>query len=299
MKLLMLIIVLILPLLDGCTDMPDGLKTALEDGDTNASTLLDSFTNRFGMTFYLMPAGTFFMGSPEGEPGRKEHENRHTMVLTQAFYMQSTEVTQGQWMEIMETTTNPSRFVSCGPDCPVEQVSWLDVQEFITRLNRFGEGTYYLPTEAQWEYAARGGTDSAFFNGEITAGNPSLCEYDRNLDSVGWYCENAVSTDSDCFRSADSICRGTHPVASKPPNDFGLFDMHGNVWEWCSDWFAYYPPTPEPDYGGPTAGEYKIIRGGSWYNPAADSRSANRDLIEIDRKEIDVGFRLVCLPSSR
>ena len=126
----------------------------------------ETFISSLGMTFNLIPAGRFIMGSPSDEPGHWDEEYRHQVTLTQSYYMQTTEVTQGQWKAVMGS--NPSRFSDCGDDCPVERVSWNDVQDFISELNKRGEGSYRLPTEAEWEYAARAGTTTAFANGDIT-----------------------------------------------------------------------------------------------------------------------------------
>ena len=159
------------------------------------------YTNGLGQTFILLPAGTFTMGSPSDEPGRGSDEGpQHQVTLTQPFYIQQTEVTQAQWVAVMGS--NPSAYSGC-PTCPVETVSWNDVQEFITKMNARGEGTYGLPTEAQWEYAARAGTNTAFYNGGITELG---CGYDPNLYAIGWY----------CYEFADD----THAVAVKRP-------MHG------------------------------------------------------------------------
>lgn len=164
------------------------------------------------MTFNRIPTGTFMMGSPEDEPMRDSDETQHQVTLTNSYYMQTTEVTQGQWKAVMGS--NPSWFSDCGDDCPVEEVSWDDVQEFITELNKLGQGTYRLPTEAEWESAARAGSMTAFANGDITETGSG---YDPNLDAMGWYSCNSDSK--------------THPVAQKQPNAWGLYDMHGNVWE--------------------------------------------------------------------
>lgn len=157
--------------------------------------------------FALISAGTFQMGSRSGLP----HERPvHTVTLTRSFYMQRTEVTQGQWLEIMGT--NPSNFSSCGDTCPVERVSWNDIQQFLTALNaRYPGRNYRLPTEAEWEYAARAGTTGDYGGTGI-------------LDDMGWYSGNSGSR--------------AHPVAGKLPNAWGLHDMHGNVWEWVQDWYS-------------------------------------------------------------
>ncbi|KPA17999.1 Sulphatase-modifying factor domain protein, partial [Candidatus Magnetomorum sp. HK-1] len=184
----------------------------------NESTQLETFTNSIGMTFVRIPAGTFIMGSPEDELGRWSDEVLHQVTLTQDFYMQTTEVTQGQWKAIMGN--NPSYFSNCGDNCPVEYVSWNDAQEFIQKLNQKEGDTYRLPTEAEWEYAARAGSTTALANGNLVEKD---CNLDVNLNAMGWYCGNSNSE--------------THQVAQKQANAWGLYDMHGNVWEWCNDWY--------------------------------------------------------------
>ena len=231
--------------------------------------------NGLGMTFKLIPAGTFTMGSPSYEPGRDTDETQHQVTLTQSFYMQTTEVTQDQWIAVMGS--NPSNNIGCS-DCPVEQVSWNDVQTFISNLNTWGEGTYRLPTEAEWEYAARAGTTTAFVNGNITV---TECSYDPNLDVMGWYCYNSSSTQS---------------VAQKNPNAWGLYDIHGNVFEWCQDWYGAYPIVPVTDPTGPLSGSNRVVRGGGWYNYAERCRSAGRAADTPDSTYSGVGFRLVRNP---
>jgi len=216
------------------------------------------------------------MGSPSNEPGRYSDETQHQVTLTQPFYMQTTEVTQAQWETLMGS--NPSYFSGC-PTCPVEQVSWNDVQGFITKLNARGEGTYSLPTEAQWEYAARAGSTTAFYNGGITVTD---CGYDPNLNAIGWYCYNAGSK--------------THSVGQKAPNSWGLYDMSGNVYEWCSDWYGSYPTTAVTDPTGPSSDSYRVIRGGSWYFNARSCRSAFRHSSSPDFRIIYIGFRLLRFP---
>lgn len=254
------------------------------------------YTNHLGMDFSLIPAGTFLMGSPDStetipgyshEPGRDVDETQHIVILSESFYMQNTEVTQGQWEDVMGA--NPSYFDTCGPDCPVETVSWDDVQGFIDTLNSI-EGRfpcniapycYTLPTESQWEYAARGGTVTAFYNGSIT--NTDDCSsLDPNLNEIGWYCGNSGST--------------THPVAQKNPNNWGLYDMSGNVYEWCSDWYGIYPSGPVTDPTGPASGSVRVVRGGRWGYAAKRARSASRDNSLQDVRTYVIGFRLVLPP---
>jgi len=193
-----------------------------------------TYTNSLGQTFVLLPAGTFTMGSPSDEPGRSDDETQHQVTLTQPFYMQTTEVTQAQWEAVMGS--NPSYFSGC-PTCPVENVSWDDIQVFIGYMKARGEGTYSLPTEAQWEYAARAGSTTAFYNGGITETGGG---YDPNLNVIGWYFYNSG------FK--------TQPVGQKAPNPWGLYDMSGNVREWCWDWYGSYGSAAVTDPTGPSSG---------------------------------------------
>lgn len=206
-----------------------------------------------------IPAGTFMMGSPSSETGRYDDEILHRVTLTKGFYMGVTEVTQGQWKEIMGN--NPSAFRDCGDQCPVEQVSWYDCQEFIQRLNKREKSRLYrLPTEAEWEYACRAGSGQAFSNGDITR---TGCESDQNLDMIGWYCGNTNEK--------------TQPVARKIPNAWGLYDMHGNAWEWCEDWYEGYRIGHITDPKGPASGSARVFRGGGWGLSCRTCRSAFRD----------------------
>ncbi len=231
-------------------------------------------TNSMGMRFVLIQAGKFRMGSPAKEKYRSPDETRHRVTIKRSFYLQTTEVTQGQWIEIMGK--NPSVFKKCGKNCPVENVSWDDCQTFIRKLNeREHTDKYRLPTEAEWEYACRAGKNSAFSNGGISV---SGCSRDRNLDRVGWYCANSW--------------RQTHPVARKEPNAWGLYDMHGNVWEWCSDWYGPYPKGPVVDPKGARYGPKRVIRGGSCLNYAEKCRCAYRLSYKTNIRMKNIGFRV-------
>ena len=231
-----------------------------------------------GAKFIFIPPGNFMMGSPSNESGRTDDESQHRVTLTQGFYMQTTEVTQGQWQEVMGS--NPSHFNNCGDNCPVEQVSWNDVQEFIRKLNqREGGNRYRLPTEAEWEYAARAGSTTAFANGGISE---LECGYDASLNAMGWYCGNADGK--------------THPVARKQPNTWGLYDMHGNVWEWCQDWYGNYPSGSVTDPQGSSSGSFRVLRGGGWNDGAWSCRSAGRGGRGPGRRSGALGFRLAFSP---
>ncbi|MDI6687990.1 MAG: formylglycine-generating enzyme family protein [Desulfobacterales bacterium] len=205
---------------------------------------------------YILP-GTFMMVSPSNEPERDSDERQHEVTLTKGFYMGVTEVTQGQWKAIMGN--NPSRFK--GDNLPVEQVSWNDCQEFIRNLNRQeGGDKYRLPTEAEWEYACRAGTTTPFYTGNCISTDQA--NYNGNFPmpgcSKGRYREKTID------------------VASFSPNAWGLYDMHGNVWEWCQNWYGDYPSGNVTDPEGPSNGSYRVDRGGSWLNDAGDCRSADR-----------------------
>ena len=237
------------------------------------------FTNSIGMKFVLIPAGTFTMGSPSTEPNRWSYETQHQVTISKPYYMQTTVVTQGQWKAVMGS--NPSNFTSCGDDCPVEQVSWYDVQEFIRKLNQ-QEGTdkYRLPTEAQWEYAARAGTTTPFNTGNCLSTDQANYNGSRPL--------------SGCPKGENR--RKTVRVGSFSPNAWGLYDMHGNVWQWCQDWYGDYTSDSVTDPEGPSSGRYRIFRGGGWDRGGARGcRSASRGFLVVppDRTCPAVGFRLV------
>ena len=229
------------------------------------------FTNSIGMTFVRIPAGSFMMGSPSGEAGRDSDEGpQHRVTISRSFYMQTTEVTQAQWKSVMGS--NPSRFKNCGGDCPVERVRWNDAQEFIKRLNRKEGGSKYrLPTEAEWEYAARAGSTGAYCFGDNKG----------QLGEYAWYRSNSG--------------RKTHRVGTRKPNQWGLYDMHGNVWEWVQDWYqkGYYSSSPGTDpLCKNSAGGRRVGRGGSWLSKAWNLRSAVRlRNLPADRNYL-LGFRV-------
>ena len=235
-----------------------------------------SITNSLDMKFMLIPAGSFMMGSPPDEYERDYREEKpHKVMISKPFYLQTTEVTQGQWRRVMQY--NPSAFKDCGENCPVQRVTWHDAQEFIGRLNML-EGTdkYRLPTEAEWEFACRAGTTTPFFTG--------LC----------------ISTDQANYNGNDPFrgCpkgknrKSTVRVAKFPPNGWGLYDMHGNVWEWCQDWYGEYSAYNVTDPKGPSSGTYRVLRGGSWLSRAGYSRSACRMGHYPSTREDHIGFRV-------
>jgi len=253
--------------------------------------LTGTITNRLGMTFVLIKAGRFMMGSPLSEHGRDKDEKQHEVILTKDYYMQTTEVTQGQWKAVMGN--NPSYFQNCGKNCPVETILWEDTQEFIKKLNQIGDGFYRLPTEAEWEYAARAGSKSAFANGGI---NETDCRKDSNLVKMGWYCGNSCvkySNGYDCSWCNNPCKAGTHPVAQKLPNAWGLYDMHGNVCEWCSDSYEEYPSRKVTNPTGGLSDSARVLRGGSWYDYVQNCRSADRSHEGPDYIDYSNGLRLL------
>jgi len=228
------------------------------------------------MTFVYLQPGRLIMGSPPDEIGRDEFEVQHEVILTEGFYLQTTEVTQKQWVAVMEI--NPSEMK--GDDLPVTSVSWLDCQKFIERLNHMErEGKYRLPTEAEWEYACRAGSTTAYASSpQLEKGKGS----DTELDHMAWYRGNSHNR--------------PHPVAKKKPNAWGLFDMHGNVFEWCQDWYeSWYNKFTDKavvNPKGPEHGRFKVIRGGSWFAGAEYLRSANRMREKPEYRNKGIGFRL-------
>ncbi|MFT5493325.1 MAG: sulfatase modifying factor 1 [Limisphaerales bacterium] len=231
-----------------------------------------------------MPPGSFLMGSPESEEGRypEEEDPQHTVRLTHGFWLGETTCTQAQWESVMGENSSENK----GDMLPVENVSWTMVQKFCESLNnRFKDGdlldpeaVFRLPSEAEWEYACRseGGKDSAFNDG-------SACTvpdgHDPALDRLGWFRENSG--------------KKTHPVAGKEPNERGLYDMHGNVWEWCLDgWREYEDKEQKDPLGSMEADARRVLRGGSAWDDARDCRSACRIQIDPGNRSRDGGFRL-------
>ena len=218
----------------------------------------------------LIPAGSFTMGSPTGERGRGTDERQHPVTISKPFYLQITEVTQKQWTQLMGS--NPSSFKDGGDDFPVESVSWNKAQEFIKKLNQMESGAKYrLPTEAEWEYACRAGSKGRFCFGDDEA----------KLGEYAWYSGNSNNK--------------THPVGKKKPNKWGLYDMHGNVWEWVEDdWHDGYKGAPDDGraWVDNPRGSRRVIRGGSWYYDAWYCRSATRRSHSPDYHSSRVGFRL-------
>jgi formylglycine-generating enzyme required for sulfatase activity len=210
--------------------------------------------------------GEFMMGSPKGEKGRENESPQHPVTLTQGYWLADSQVTQELWTSI--AGKNPSRFP--GDTNPVEQISWSECQKWLQNvLKRVPTLNLSLPTEAQWEYACRAGSTSAYCFGD----DP------KELSKYGWFNENSRLK--------------THPVKQLQPNEWGLYDMHGNVWEWCSDWWGDYPANAQSDPTGPTKGTSRVLRGGSWPHPARSLRSACRLGYDRGSRYEDLGFRLL------
>ena len=211
----------------------------------------------------LIPAGKFVMGSPESEKGRSKGETQHEVTFTKAFYMGKYEVTQEQWESVMGN--NPS-IKTKGARLPVTGVTWFDCQEFVKKLNGKTNGGYRLPTEAEWEYACRAGTTTKYSVGD------KITPKDANY--------------------RDSKIGEPVAVGSYKPNAFGLYDMHGNVWEWCEDWYADYQAGAVTDPKGPATGERRVLRGGSFNFYVWNTRSSFRFNLSPTSRYLFYGFRL-------
>ncbi|NUM56541.1 MAG: formylglycine-generating enzyme family protein [Candidatus Hydrogenedentes bacterium] len=245
-----------------------------------------------GIEFCWVPAGTFMMGSPASEQDRQPNEVQHEVTITKGFWIGKYEVTQAQWEAAMGN--NPAKFVNAAS--PVEQVSHDDCQRFVETLNQRGEGTFRLPTEAEWEYACRAGTKSAYSFGDDKS---VFDQYARARHEVVKKPEPETKDAKQPQVAAEEAEeeedkeRGTLPVGSLKQNPWGLHDMHGNVAEWCSDWFGEYPAGPATDPEGAESGHLRITRGGHWDYSPAFIRSAYRNYNLPDRSYGNLGLRLV------
>jgi len=219
------------------------------------------------MEFVWCAPGTFEMGSPADEAGRFDDESRHAVTITRGFWIGKYEVTQRQWESVMHS--NQSRFK--GSDHPMENISWHDCEAFIHRVNAKLGGAMRLPTEAEWEYACRAGSDAPVSGGE-------------KLPDVAWYDSNSGNR--------------PHDVGRKPPNAWGIYDMHGNALEWCQDWYSVLSDDAV-DPRGPSSGSFKVLRGGCWFFYERDCRCAYRLKREPNIRNCIFGFRLVCSGDAR
>ena len=249
-------------------ELPEGFRAkdgATPEPYTNTGYPKEIIHTKTGIEMVFIPAGEFMMGSPSSESGRDSDEGPvHKVRITTPFYMGKYEVKQGDWQKLMGN--NPSWFK--GSDrLPVENVSFNNCQEFLSKAG----DELRLPTEAEWEYACRAGSSSAYFFGDSSS----------DLGSYAWYSDNSSST--------------THEVGQKKPNNWNLYDMLGSVWEWCQDWYDkdYYSRSPLGDPQGASSGQFRVIRGGCWvYGYGSHCRSASRGGYKPGGQYGIIGFRL-------
>lgn len=278
----------------GTFSIPAGIQQKTSAGPIPKTQAID-LGNGLTLDLILIPAGSFLMGSPTSEKNRFINESLHKVTISRPFYMGTIPVTQEQWEAIMEN--NPS--YSKNPKLPVTDVSWNDCQLFINKLNTFTPGGFRLPTEAEWEYSCRAGTTSATFYGE------TLSSDDANIRSLISFkplpgqnpkpANNFSKTDINKFSDGINYSR-TQPIlktpGSYPPNSFGLYDMHGSIWEWCNDWYGSYSKGSIVDPTGPKKGQKRICRGGSYIDEEQCLRSAFRGMDSPINSNRLLGFRL-------
>ena len=228
------------------------------------------------MTMVWIEPGTFTMGSPSSEPGRYSYEGpQHHVTITQGFYLGKYKITQGHWESVMGTRPwSGKSYVQENPAHPAVYVSWDDIQAFIAALNAAeGSDVYRLPTEAEWEYSCRAGTETRW----------SFGEDESELGQYAWYRDNAWNVGE----------KYAHAVGTKLPNPWGLYDMHGNVWEWVHDWYGSYTSGAETDPPGPSTGSNRVRRGGSFNSYARSVRSADRGSTWPASRDYGLGARLL------
>jgi formylglycine-generating enzyme required for sulfatase activity len=227
------------------------------------------------MDFVWIEPGTFTMGSPASEEGRNADEPQHEVTISQGFYLGQFEITQAQWEGVMGTRPWAEQdFVQSNPSHPAVYISWDDMQAFVIRLDdAAGEMIYRLPTEAEWEYACRAGSTTRWSFGDDKS----------QLGDYAWYGVNAWDVD----------LQWAQPVETKRPNPWGLYDMHGNVWEWVQDWYGSYSSTSVVDPQGASSGSFRVLRGGSFGRTARSMRSADRSGGTPFGRRSGIGARLL------
>lgn len=250
-------------------NQPHGKATHYASKDAPPDPKVKEVLKEIESKMVQVEAGSFTMGciNPMDTECVYWEKPRHTVTIN-AFYMCKYDVTQKEWKTIMGSLPAAN---TC-ENCPVINVTWFDAQQFINKLNQLSGKNYRLPTEAEWEYAAKGGNKGHGY--KFSGANEA--------NEVAWY-------DS-------TLSKSIHPVGQKKPNELGLYDVSGDVWQWCSDWFdpKYYRNSPSNNPAGPPSGKVdKVVRGGSWWGPMRDCRVANRDKFPAESKDDDVGFRLV------
>lgn len=257
---------------DGGSGNTDTGEPGENGGDGNTAPYGETYVETalgVDMKMVYVDSGSFLMGATEEQGGYAEGDERpvHKVSLS-PYYIATVEVTQAQWKAVMGS--DPSKFK--GDNLPVESVNWEEAMDFCERLSEVTGKKYVLPTEAQWEFAARGGNLS---QGYKYSGSDSIGE-------VAWYSENSGGQ--------------THPVGEKKANELGLYDMSGNVWEWCLDWYGTYSPEDAVNPQGPEEGSYRVFRGGSWSSIARHCRVSDRSDSSPGDRYLSLGFRVVCLP---
>ena len=276
-------------------------KIIIHEYERTAQYFIEDLGNGIQLEMVMIPGGTFMMGSPETEEGSRDNERPQHQVTIKAFCLGKYQVTQAQWKAVAafpqlnrELKPDPSNFK--GANRPVEQVSWEDAVEFCDRLSRHTKRQYRLPSEAEWEYACRAGTITPFHFGQTIT--TDLANYDGTDGKNNEWSGSYGSGPKGVYRKETTEV-GSFEVA----NNFGLYDMHGNVWEWCQDY-------PHHNYeGAPTDGSawldneessnIKLLRGGSWYDNPEHCRSAYRNDYDLDTDDDHIGFRVVCSGAAR
>lgn len=232
-------------------------------------------SNRTKLEMVWVEAGDFIMGSPESEQGREMNETQHKVIINKGFWISKYEITQGQWESVMNTQPWDGQvFVVKDPDYPAVYISWNDAQEFVYTLNESEDKVVYrLPTEAEWEYACRAGTQTAYSFGD-----------DVNLlDNYGWHGKNTYDLGN----------MYAQKVGQKLPNHYGIYDMHGNVWEWVQDYYGEYSGESQADPKGLDSGTKRVFRGGSFYYLSRFARSAYRGYNDPTHRLFNLGMRIV------